>query len=210
MVADPSAISRQSVGNQSAISWGAIGNRSVISRWLVGDCILSVCLWLQKVCNILEIGRQPIGDQSATKNCVGIVCNRSNWSAISRQPVGDLSASCQRPPKIFLGSIWSQRRFTCSNQNLLADQLPISLQPPWNLPVTTRNLGRKEVADRLQAMCDPGLSWSDNVMTWPTKLWKISWNVNCSNGYEIGVLISVVHTPVLLIMLTNRNAQKLC
>ena len=49
---------RRSVGNQSlliiycglAISWGAIGN---VPDWrLVGDCILSVCLWLQKVGNV--------------------------------------------------------------------------------------------------------------------------------------------------------------
>ena len=111
---------RWSVGNQSAISWKAIGNRLAIGRRLVGDCFLSFCLWLQKVCNFLEIGRQLVGDQSATKNCVGIVCNRSNWSPISRQPVGDLSATCRWPPKTFLRSIWLQRGFTCSNQNLLA------------------------------------------------------------------------------------------
>ena len=111
------------------------------------------------------IDRRLVGDQSATKNCVGIVCNRCNWSAIGRQPVGDLSATRRRPPKTFLRSIWSQRGFTCSNQNLLAiksslqpvgDWSPTSLQPPCNLPATTRNFGRKEVADRLQAMCDRG------------------------------------------------------
>ena len=165
---------RRSVGNQSAISWGAIGNRLAIGRRLVGDCILSVCLWLQKVCNFFwdrsATDRRLVGDQSATKNCVGIVCNRSNWSAISRQPVGDLSATCRRPPNTFLRSIWSQRGFTCSNQNLLAtksslqpskpvaDQSPTSLQTPCNLSVTTRNFGRKEIADLLQAMCDRGLT----------------------------------------------------
>ena len=136
---------RRSVSNQSAISWGAIGNRLAIGRRLVGDCILSVCFWLQKVCNYLEIGRQPIGDWSATKICLGIFCNRCNWSAISHQPVGDQSATCRRPPKTFLRSIWSQRGFTCSNQNLLATKS--SLQPPAT--------GRRPVADLLATTLQP-------------------------------------------------------
>ena len=82
---------RRSVSNHSAISWGAIGNRLAIGGRLVGDCILSVCFWLQKVCNLFgdrsATDRRQVGDQSATKNCVGIVCNRCNWSAISSQPV---------------------------------------------------------------------------------------------------------------------------
>ena len=123
VVADPSAISRGSVGERSATDW-----------WSVGDCILGVCFWLQKLCNFLEIGRQPIDDQSATKNCVQIVCNRYNWTAISRQPVGDQSPTCWRPPKTFLQSIWSQRGFSCSNKNLLATkssmQQPATGRPP--------------------------------------------------------------------------------
>ena len=51
VVADPSA--DPSVSNQSAISWGAISNWLVIGQRLVGDCILSICFWLQKVCNFL-------------------------------------------------------------------------------------------------------------------------------------------------------------
>ena len=135
--------SRQSVGDQ-------LGS----DRRSVGDCILGVCFWLQKVCNVLEIGRQPIGDWSATKNCVGIVCNRCNWLGISRQPVGDQSAICRWPPKTFLRSIWSQRGFTCSNQNLLATKS--SLQPSAT--------GRRPVADllatALQPPCDHPKFWS--------------------------------------------------
>ena len=138
------------VADPSAISWGAIGDRLAIGQWLVGDCILTVCLWLQKVCNFLgdwsATYQRLVGDQSATENCVKIVCNRYNWLAISLQPVGDQSATCRRPPKTFLRSIWSQRGFTCSNQNLLAtkssqqpsasgrwpvsDLLATALQPP--------------------------------------------------------------------------------
>ena len=145
VVVDPSAISRQSV---------AIGNWLAMGRRLVGDCILSVCFWLQKLCNFLEIGRQPISDWSATKNCVGIVCNRCKCSAISRQPVGDLSATCQRPPKTFLRSIWSQRGFTCSNQNLLATKS--SLQPS----ATSRRPVADLLATTLQPPCDHPKFWS--------------------------------------------------
>ena len=153
------------VGNQSAISWGAIGDRSATGWRLYLGCLFLIAESLQLFGDRSATERRLVGDQSATKNCVGIVCNRCNWSAISRQPVGNLSATT----KTFLRSIWSQRGFTCSNQNLLAtksslqpvaDQSPTSLQPPCNLPATTRNFGRKEVADRLQAMCDRGLRCS--------------------------------------------------
>ena len=167
MVADPSAISRQSVGDQLGSDWQPIGDRSATGWRLYLERLFMIAESLQHFGDRSATDRRLVGDQSATKNCVGIVCNHCNWSAISRQPVGDLSATCRRPPKTFLRSIWSQRGFTCSNQNLLAtksslqpvaDQSPISLQPPCNLPATTRNFGRKEVADRLQAMCDRGFT----------------------------------------------------
>ena len=98
--------------------------------------------------------RRLVGDQSATKNCVGIVCNRCNWPAISGQSVGDLSATCRRPPKTFLRSIWSQRGFICNNQNLLGTTS--SLQ--------TSATGRRPIADllatALQPPCDNSKFWS--------------------------------------------------
>ena len=140
----------------------------LIANWLEIGCDWSATGWrlyLERLFLIAETlqlfgdrsatDRQLVGDQSAAKNCVGIVCNRCNWSAISRQPVGDLSATCRRPPTTFLRSIWSQRGFTCSNQNLLATKsslqpsatgrrpvtglLATTLQPPS----TTQNFGRK-------------------------------------------------------------------
>ena len=153
---------RRSVGNQSAISWGAIGNRLAIGRRLVGDCILSACFWLQKVCNFLEIGRQPIGDWSAISRRLKTVSGLSATAATGRRSVGDLSATCRRPPKTFLRSIWSQRGFTCSNQNLLAtksslqpsatgrrpvaDLLATTLQPPWDHPKFWSQGSRRPVA----------------------------------------------------------------
>ena len=88
---------RRSIGNQLAISWGAIGNRLAIGRRLVGYCILSVCLWLQKVCNFLEIGRQPIGDWSAISRQLKIVSGLSATAATSRRSFANQWATCRQP-----------------------------------------------------------------------------------------------------------------
>ena len=142
---------RRSVGNQSAISWGAIGNRLAIGRRLVVDCILSVCFRLQKVCNFLEIGRQLIGDQSATENCVGIVCNRCDWSAISRHPVGDH----QKPfydrfgrREVSLAATKTSLRPNrpCNLLQPVGDILATTLQPPCDHPKLWSQRGRRPVA----------------------------------------------------------------
>ena len=133
---------RTVIVDPSAISWGAIGNRLAIGRRLVGDCILSVCVWLQKVCNFLEIGRQPIGD----------------WSAISQRLkiVSGLSATNKNLSTI---DLVAERFSLAATKTSLRPNRPFNLlQPPCNLPATTRNLGRKKVADRLHGMCDRGLN----------------------------------------------------
>ena len=141
VVADQSAISRRSVGERSATDWRSVGDWLATVSWaFVFDCRKSAT-FLDR----LATDRRLVGDQSATKNCVGIVYNRCNWSPISRQPVGDQSATCRRPPKTFLRSIWSQRGFTCSNQNLLATKS--SLQPSAT--------GRRPVADFLATTLQP-------------------------------------------------------
>ena len=177
--------SRQSVGDQLGNDRQPIGDRSAtVSLAFVFDCRKSAPFWRSAATD-----RRLVGDQSATKNCVGIVCNRCNWSAISRQPVGDQSATCRRPPKTCLRPIWSQRGFTCSNQNLLATKsslLPsatgrrsvanlLATALPCNLPATTRHFGRKEVADRLQAVCDRGYKvfkhWACVMHIGPVLIW---------------------------------------
>ena len=154
MVADPSAISRQSVDDQLGSDWQPMGDRSATGWRLYLERLFMIADSLQLFGDRSATDRRLVGDQSATKNCVGIVCNRCNWSAISRQPVGDLSATCRRPPKTFLRSIWSQIGFTCSNQNLLATKS--SLQPSAT--------GRRPVADllatALQPLCDHSKFWS--------------------------------------------------
>ena len=142
------------VGDQSAISRRSVGERSATGWRLYLERLFLIAETLQLFGDRSATNRRLVGDQSATKNCVGIVCNHCNWSAISRQPVGDLSATCRRPPKTFLRSIWSQRGFTCSNQNLLATKS--SLQPSAT--------GRRPVADllatTLQPPCDQPKFWS--------------------------------------------------
>ena len=146
---------RRSVGNQSAISWGAIGNRLAIGRRLVGDYIERLILIaesLQLFGDRSATDRRLVGNQSATENCVGIVCNRctgrrlvTNQSATSRQPV----RNHQKPfynrfgrREVSLAAIKTFLR-PCNLLQPVDDQSPTSLQPPCNLPATTRNIGRK-------------------------------------------------------------------
>ena len=115
---------------QSAISWGAIGNRLAIGRRLVCDCILSVCFWLQKVCNFLEIGRQPIGNWSAISRRLKTVSGLSatalvgDQSPTSGRPVGNLSATTKNRSTI----------------DLVAERFHLQ-QPPWDqiVPATFCN-----------------------------------------------------------------------
>ena len=136
-----------------AVSWNLSSRKTMTClSWMDNT---RVCWWpISPGHTCTATDRRLVGDQSATKNCVGIVYNRCNWSAISRQPVGDQSATCRRPPPTFLRSIWSQRGFTCSNQNLLATKS--SLQPSAT--------GRRPVADHLattlQPPCNQPKFWS--------------------------------------------------
>ena len=171
VVADPSAISRQSVADQLGSNWQPIGDRSSTGWRLYIERLFLIAESLQLFGDWSATDRRLVGDQSATENCVGIVCNRctgrrlvANQSATSRQPVGDH----QKPFYDWFGrrevSLAATKTSLLQNRpcNLLqpvADQSPTSLQPPCNLPETTRNIGRKEVADWLQGMCDRGFTW---------------------------------------------------
>ena len=158
VVADPSAISRQSVGYQLGSNQQPIGDRSATGWRLYLEHLFLIAESLQLFGDRSATGQRLVGDQSATKNCAGIVCNHCNWSAISHQPVGHLSATTKNLSTVDLVA----KRFRLQQPNLLA--IKSSLQPsatgrrpPCNLPATTQNFGHKEVADRLQAMCDRGL-----------------------------------------------------
>ena len=126
-----------------------VGNQSAMSWRSGGCCFLSECLWSQK-------GLRLFGDQLTT----------------GRQPVESQSPTSLWPPETFLRSLWLQRGFTSSKQNLLATKSSLrpsfdtcnlfatSQQPPCNSPAASddrRKNGRKEVPDRLQAMGDWGL-----------------------------------------------------
>ena len=142
--------------DRSAISMRSVGERSATDCRSVADCILSICLWLQKVCNFLEIGQQPIGDWSAISRRLKTVSGLSataatgrrsvaNQSATSLQPVGDHQKSSYDRFGTKT-SLWPNR--PCNLLQPVGDQLPTSLQPLY-LPATTRNFGRKGVADQL-------------------------------------------------------------
>ena len=152
----------------------SVGERLPTDRRSVGDCILNVCLWLQKVCNFLEIGRQSIGDWSAISRRLKTVSGLSATAATGRRSVANQSATCRQPVgdhqkpfydrfgrrEVSLAATKTSLRSNrpCNRLQPVGDWSPTSLQPPCNLPATTRNFGRKEVADRLQAMCDRGFT----------------------------------------------------
>ena len=149
------------VGNQSAISWGAIGNRLAIGRRLYLWCLFLIAESLQLFGDRSATDRRLVGDQSATKNCVGIVCNRCNWSAISRQLVGDQSATCRRPPKAMcdrgLLLLFLIRQWLPTNRQSVGDQLGSDRQPIGDRSATGRRLylGRLFlIAESLQLFLD--------------------------------------------------------
>ena len=117
--------------------------------------------------------RHPIGDWSAISRRLKTVSGLSTTAATGRRSVANQSATSrqlvgdhQQPfydrfgrREVLLAATKTSLRPNrpCNHLQPVGDQSPTSLQPPCNLPATTRNLGRKEVADRLQAMCDRGL-----------------------------------------------------
>ena len=163
MVADQSAISRRSVGERSATDWRSVGDWLATVSWVfVFDCRKSATFF------------RSVGNRSATGRRLKTVSGLSttaatgrrsvaNQSATSRQPVGDH----QQPfydrfgrREVLLAATKTSLRPNrpCNHLQPVGDQSPTSLQPPCNLPATTQNFDRKEVADRLQAMCDRGLT----------------------------------------------------
>ena len=164
VVADPSAISRRSVGEQPATDWRSVGDWLATVSWA-----FFIAESLQLFGDRSATDRRLVGDQSATKTMSGLSATAAtgqrsvaNQSVTCRQPVGDH----QKPfydrfgrREVSLAATKTSLRPNrpCNLLQPVADQSPTSLQPPGNLPATTRNLGRKEVADRLQALCDRGL-----------------------------------------------------
>ena len=171
MVADPSAISRQSVGDQLGGDWQPIGDRSATGWRLYLERLFMIAESRQR----FEIGRQPIGDWSAISRRLKTVSGLSATAATGRRSVANQSATCRQPVgdhqrpfydrfgrrKVSLAATKTSLRPNrpCNRLQPVGDQTPTSLQTPCNLSATTWNLGRKEVADRLQAMCDRGFTW---------------------------------------------------
>ena len=134
---------RRSVGNQLGSDWQPIGDWSATVSWaFVYDCRKSATFW------------RSVGNRSATGRRLKTVSGLSTTAATGRRSVANQSATCRQPPKTFLRSIWSQRGFTCSNQNLLATES--SLQPS----ATGRRLVADLLATALQPPCNHSKFWS--------------------------------------------------
>ena len=143
--------SRQSVGERLATDWRS-----------VGDCISGFRFWLQKVCNFLKIGRQPIGDWSVINRRLKNVSGLSATAAIGRRSVGNQSATSRQPvgdhQKPFYDR-FGQREVSlaatktslrpnppCNLLQPVGDQLPTSLQPPCDHLKFWSQGGRRPVA----------------------------------------------------------------
>ena len=79
MVADQSVISRQSVSDKLGSDRQSIGDRSVTAWRLYLERLFMIADSLQLFGDRSATDWRLDGDQSATENCVGIVCNRCNW-----------------------------------------------------------------------------------------------------------------------------------
>ena len=152
----------RSIGDWSATTIPK--NRRPVGDWWAFDCQL-IGNGLRLVDNWLVTGRWQLIKTVAGLSATAATGRRpvANQSATSRQPVGDH----QKPFYDRFGrrevSLAATKTSLRPNRpsNLLqpvGDHSPTSLQPPCNLLATTRNFGRKQVADRLQAMCDWGFT----------------------------------------------------
>ena len=153
-VIDQSAITRRSVGERSATGWRS-----------VGDCILSVCFWLQKVCNLFgdrsATDRRQVGDQSATKLCRGCLQPLQlvgDQMPTSRRPVGNLSVTTKNLSTIDLVA----ERFHLQQPKPPCDQIvpatvsnrsATSRRPPCNHPATSLRPPEILVARRSPTGC---------------------------------------------------------
>ena len=153
---------RRSVGNHSAISLGAIGNRLAIGRRLVGDCILSVCFWLQKVCNLFgdrsATDRRQVGDWKLCRDCLQPLQLVGDQLPTSRRPVGNLSATTKNLSTIDLVA----ERFHLQQPKPPCDQIvpatvcnrsATSRRPPCNHPATSLRPPEILVARRSPTGC---------------------------------------------------------
>ena len=176
LVGDQLGSDRQPIGDQSATGWRLYLERSFLiaeSLQLFGDRSAT--------------DRRLVGDQSVTENCVVIVRNRCNWSAISRQPVGDLSATT----KTFLRSILVAERFHLQQPKPPCDQIvPATLcnrsatsrRPPCNHPATSLRPPEILVARRSPTGC---------------KLCVTGVNINTEFGETEGPAINVVQRKIV-------------
>ena len=144
------------------ISWGAVGNRLAIGRRLVDDCILSVCFWLQKLCNLLEIGQQPIGDWSPISRRLKTVSGLSATASTGRRSVANQSTTCRQPVcdhqkpfydrfgrrEVSLAATKTSLRPNCPCNLLqpVGDRFATTLQPPCDHPKFWSQGGRRPVA----------------------------------------------------------------
>ena len=165
---------------QSAISWRSVGERSATDWRSVGDWVLGVCFWLQKVCNFLDIGRQPIDDWSAisrrlktVSDCLQPLQLVGDQSPTSRQPVGDhqkpfYDGFGRREVSLAANKTFLWPNCPCNLLQPVGYQSPTSLQPPCDHPKFWSQGGRRLVASYVW----PGLKGPNCLPGNPQRLKK--------------------------------------
>ena len=173
VVADPSAISRQSVGDQLGSDRQLIGNRSATGWRLYLERLFLIAETLQLFGDRSATDRRFVGDQSATKNCVGIVCN-------PLQLVGDQSPTSQR----LVGNLSATNK-NLSTINLAAERFHLQQpKPPCDQIVPATFCNRS--ATSLQPPCDHPKFWSQGGR-WPVAsyVWPGLNQTTEYNGYNL-------------------------
>ena len=158
MIVDPSAISRQSVGDQLGSDRQPTGDRSATVSWaFVFDCRNSATFW-RSVGNRSATGRRSVGDYKLCRDCLQPLQLVGDQSATSRRPVGNLSATTKNLSTIDLVA----ERFHLQQPKPPCDQIvpatfcnrsATSCRPPCNHPATSLRPPEILVARRSPTGC---------------------------------------------------------
>ena len=219
---------RQSVGDQLGSDRQPIGDRSATGWRLYLGRLFLIAESLQLFGDQSATDQRLVDDQSATKNCVGIVCNRCRcnrckWSAISRPPVGNLPTITKKP---FYNQFGHREVSLAANQNLLAtksslqpsatsrrpvaDLLATALQPPCDHPKFCSQGGRQQVASYVW----PGLYPAHTIYVADNRWWTAIISPHLSNMKEMISIISncikfiacwCIHVSVNCVIIASGN-----
>ena len=158
VVADPSAISRQSVGDQLVSDRQPIGDRSATGWRLYLERLFFYCrkcatFW-RSVGNRSATGRRSVGDWKLCRDCLQPLQLLGDQSPTSRRPVGDHQKPFDdrfgRRDVLPAATQTSLRPIRpCNRLQPVADLIAPALQPPCDHPKFWSQGGRRPVASHV-------------------------------------------------------------